>query len=548
MAECIRGNGKSSSSTSVQLDAIDLLVKDSYRIRSESSEPVVKRAIVSFSYNRNLTLEEACRITRKKAEWEEITEKLGRSHVFYRTLDYEFNGEPIDFVKFNLLIDGVPASVYTYLNVMQSDVEEVNFVVSPLAKEIIKECIKVYGLFGKDPDKVHITDELDAGESDSDLTFHNSFGVKGPRPFKGLEEDELILLIPGDNPYMDQESINDIIYDKRSIGKDIVLDFNYSNNMFDGLAVKYPRRNSHYHIWNPDGTVNSGKEPNPMLLNSKIFKYIGYFTDCRKNGGVIGAGIDVLFDGSDVLEADYRSHGKLRYLNPIKTAKAISRLWAARQGNMHALITRFLNKKMFDQPELKAKFVAEPSRLSELARRIDDIELVLRCYSHSGITDWKDSRQTDMVAHHDSSRLNDLDAPQDYAGMLGPVEYCKRQGLGLGYICKNAELLKAFRSSMIRLTTEDPFFAMHNAIVNDFSRQLGLGYDVFSIDSSSTNIGRIGSNNSQLNFHTYAQHEYPAIVQQMHRYAARDVGIETRTSQRPLQIAVSSHLHQEAQH
>ncbi|MBT4540660.1 hypothetical protein HOC35_04040 [Candidatus Woesearchaeota archaeon] len=482
------------------MDALDLLVASSRENKSE--KPQIKRAIVSFSYDRKLEFDEACKKAQDKAALEEKLQKPGRSHVFYRTLDYKFDGEEVDFVKFNLLIGDVPGVVYTYLNVMLSDLEEVSFVVSPLSKEILNECRKIYGDFGK---TIHVTDELDPDQSWTDLSFFNSFADKGIRPFKDLGEDEQFLLIPGDMPFTDQETINDIIYDKRNKGHDVILNFNYFYNMFFGLDVVYPRRNTHYHILNPDGTINSGKESNLVVMNSRILPYIGHFTDSRKNGGVINASIDLILDGKEVISENYNEGNsrKLKDMTWSEWKTLFSRLRLAAKGNMRAVKSILFNKMVKD-PRSKKQLVFDISHLNKLAYVLAELNPLFRFYTPGSDPE---NKYPNMVAHHDFSRVNDLDAPQDYVGFLGPLRYCADKGWNLGQIYRNAGLLNDFLPAMARLRADHLFFAEHNAIVNDTSRGLGLDKDVF--------------NGNDLNLQIYKKHQYPGILRQLHRYVIR---------------------------
>ncbi len=449
--------------------------------------PFLKKAIVGFSYNYTHvdTLGDLKEKVQAKVAKDRQTGQPCVSHVLHRLPQglFTFDGENIDLAKFNFLVEGVPSCVYTYLNVMHSDLEEVAFVVNPVTKRILEECQKLFGTYNKG---IHIVDEGEAGV----LSFTNTFrrGINA----LGLNENEQFLFIAGDLPLSTEVTINDIIYDPTTRVGDALFDFNILEQV-SPQGVRFPLRNYHVKVQNLDGSLSHLKESNYAIMNSRIVAYIELFASSRKNGGMAEKVFKLLTATPDEREAMLRGEptqaltlyrrNKAKIVTLRKALSLARDNWSNIYRGLKGLgqgstIEGVKRIKRGQVGELFKYLQINPKNVEAIAQRELGLQVQFR-YERT-ISGQPRTRRT---AHCDQSRVNDYDALENADEIEGMLAYARIVTGSTDAIYPHTREIEKFRQEVMpRLRTEIALLANYYAVMNRYAKAVGYPHDMYDCD------------------------------------------------------------------
>lgn len=457
-------------------------------IEEHQEGPFLTKAIVGFSYNYTHVddLDELQHKVLAKVAEDRRTGQRGVSHVLHRLPEgmFTFDGENIDLAKFNFLVNGVPSCVYTYLNVMHSDVKEIAFVVNPVTKRILQECQALFGTYNK---RVHIVEEGSAGE----LSFTNTFrrGINA----LGLSEDEQFLFIAGDLPLSTEVTINDIIYDPATRTGDALFDFNILEQV-SPHGVRFPLRNYHVKIQNPDGSLSHLKEPNYFVMNSRIVAYIELFAGARKNGGIPETLFKTLIATPEEREVMIRGEPAKALTGYQRNKAKVTALWKAlgltryNWSNVYRAV-RGLGEgsiiegiKRIKRRELRDVFKhleINPQNIEAMIEREVGLQFQFR-YEQ---TNNGSKIRTKHTAHADQSRVNDYDAIENADEIEGMLAYASAIAGSAESIYAHTHQIDRFRREVMqRLKTEIALLANYYEVMNKYAKAVGYPHVMYDRD------------------------------------------------------------------
>ncbi|MEA3430271.1 MAG: hypothetical protein U9R08_03285 [Nanoarchaeota archaeon] len=219
------------------------------------NRPIIKKGILSFSYNYEGSREKVDKkVLRKYAKESRLAQKC-RSHVKYRCVDDTINGQPYELLKFlSPLFSGIPIAAYSLMNALKSPLEKVAVVGGNNIKLLLDSFTE---FFNVEPGRF-----VFAHEGDQKLSLGNSFwqGYKALQP----NPDDMILFVPGDIPYW--SNIAPFINDPDAGNHGAILHWNCKQSIFPNHQIdpgsEFFHRKFHFHT--PDKDF---KEPQIWMMN-----------------------------------------------------------------------------------------------------------------------------------------------------------------------------------------------------------------------------------------------------------------------------------------
>lgn len=205
------------------------------------NHPVIRKAILACSYN-----DSGPELEQRIKEGYELEKKAGKTSLNHLIL--RNSRAPIDTLKFNIPLGGIPIFLYTLNTMRRAGIEKVVVVGNDDTR-------RIYQAFC-DHFKIKGFEFVHEGKPE-EWSLSNTI-LKGKQALLP-EEDELVLVCPGDTPFI---TLEELVRSKFTAYYDMIAPFN--NKTYSGDF--YPR-NFHYVLVDERGVKYPAKESSALLVN-----------------------------------------------------------------------------------------------------------------------------------------------------------------------------------------------------------------------------------------------------------------------------------------